>query len=74
MMPGTDGVSCANQIKVKSGKPRMVFITGLNVEQEAPNSKYDISSCEFIKKPFKFSEIKQVLKKIASEPALFYNI
>ncbi|MCD6460046.1 response regulator [bacterium] len=74
MMPGIDGVTCASRIKVKSGKPRMVFITGLNVEQEIPNSKYDISSCEYIKKPFNFSEIKKVLKKISSEPALFYNI
>ncbi|MDX9703397.1 MAG: response regulator [Candidatus Auribacterota bacterium] len=73
MMPGISGVETVKTIQKQKGHPVLVFITGLNISED-DKKKYQIKKYECITKPFKFSEVNQVLNRVLSEPALFYNI
>ncbi len=73
MMPGISGIETVKTIQQQKGHPNIVFITGLNISDE-DKKKYHIKKYECITKPFKFSEVTQVLNRVLSEPALFYNI
>lgn len=68
MMPGINGVESVKQIQLSNGKPKFVFVTGLNFDKNNGN-KFDLRGHEFIKKPFKLNEINQVLEKLLTLPA-----
>jgi len=63
MMPGISGVESVKKIKVADGKPRIVFITGLNIDDK-DKDKIELPGHSFVKKPFKFSEINQIVNRL----------
>ncbi len=69
MMPGISGVESVKKIKVADGKPRIVFITGLNIDDKE-RDKIELPGHAFVKKPFKFSEINQIVNKLLSSSNL----
>jgi len=63
MMPGINGVDTVRQIQQINDNTKIAFITGLNMGSK-PKSKFDVSGHEVIKKPFKLSEINEVVEKL----------
>ncbi|RJP60812.1 MAG: response regulator [Candidatus Auribacter fodinae] len=62
MMPGMSGVESFKEMKLQNGKPKVVFITGLNFDDQ--NRLMDLEGAECIKKPFKLSEISNIMKRL----------
>ncbi len=63
MMPGLNGVDTVRRIQKINDNTKVAFITGLNLDNKS-KLKFDISGHECIKKPFKLSEINEVIEKL----------
>ena len=63
MMPGLNGVDTVRRIQKINDNTKLAFITGLNLDNKS-KLKFDISGHECIKKPFKLSEINEVIAKL----------
>ncbi|MCB1196228.1 response regulator [bacterium] len=79
MMPEINGLETARMIQDVSRTTKIVFITGMSMV-ETGNNRYDLTQFQnvpFIKKPFKFSDLNEVLTKVLEgkplESSLFYK-
>ena len=66
-MPGTSGLDVLSYIRQNCPQTRVIVITGFATEETARQAIED-GAVDFIPKPFKMSQLRELVQRMAAEP------
>lgn len=72
IMPGIPAIEVLEKIKRISPKTKVIVITGklMDVDKDLPNELTQKATSEYLQKPFKIEDVKEIIRRVCPETAI----